>query len=411
VEWLGDMPEYWEVTKLKRVSLIQGGYAFPADSFGDAGIPVVRMNNIRRGTLDFDQVVRIPEHQCKEAFVLKEGDIVYGLSGSIGATGSLGNYAVVKSGDLPAQLNQRVARFQPNKNRIAEGFLLESLQTNEFYEQVLAHTTGTAQFNVSTNDIGNVALALPSLDEQKQIVNHLKSATESIVTAVDRARQEIVLLREYRTRLIADVVTGKLDVCEAAAQLPDELSNLDAKLRKRMREEIRLLQQRLGITAIYVTHDQAEALAISDRIVVMDRGRISQIGTPLELYHEPANRFVAEFIGEANFLPATIESSVEGWVNLRIGPQSLRVKSRPVSPGPVTVLARPETIRIHDHGEGLPGIIQKVSYLGSAADYTVETALGPILITDYDMAGGVLPSGAAVRLECLGHGVYPLPPE
>ena len=191
----------------------------------------------------------------------------------------------------------------------------------------------------------------------------------------------------------------------------EPLSNLDAKLRKRMREEIRLLQQRLGITAIYVTHDQAEALAISDRIVVMDRGRISQIGTPLELYHEPANRFVAEFIGEANFLPATIEPAAEGWMNLRIGPQFLRVKSRLVSPGPVTVLARPEAIRIHIDGEGLPGIIQKVSYLGSAADYTVETALGPILITDYDMAGGVLSSGAAVRLEFLSHGVYPLPPE
>jgi iron(III) transport system ATP-binding protein len=191
----------------------------------------------------------------------------------------------------------------------------------------------------------------------------------------------------------------------------EPLSNLDAKLRKRMREEIRLLQQRLGITAIYVTHDQAEALAISDRIVVMDRGRISQIGTPLELYHEPANHFVAEFIGEANFLPATIETAGEGWVNLRIGPQSLRVKSRLLSPGPVTVLARPETIRIHDRGEGLPGIIQKVSYLGSAADYTVETALGPILITDYDMVGGVLSSGAAVHLEFFSHGVYPLPPE
>ncbi|MCX5837245.1 MAG: ABC transporter ATP-binding protein [Deltaproteobacteria bacterium] len=191
----------------------------------------------------------------------------------------------------------------------------------------------------------------------------------------------------------------------------EPLSNLDAKLRKRMREEIRLLQQRLGITAIYVTHDQAEALAISDRIVVMNHGRISQIGTPLELYHEPANRFVAEFIGEANFLPGTIETALEGWANLRIGSQSLRVKSRPVSPGPVTVLARPEAIRIHIDGEGLPGVIQKVSYLGSAADYTVETDLGPILITDYDMAGGVLASGVAVRLEFLGHGVCPLPPE
>jgi iron(III) transport system ATP-binding protein len=190
----------------------------------------------------------------------------------------------------------------------------------------------------------------------------------------------------------------------------EPLSNLDAKLRKRMREEIRLLQQRLGITAIYVTHDQAEALAISDRIVVMEKGRIAQIGSPLELYHEPANRFVAEFIGEANFLPGTIESASDGSVDLRLGPQLLRVKSRLSSPGPVTVLARPETIRIHEGGEGLPGTIQKVSYLGSAADYTVETALGPILITDYDMACGVLPSGSAVRLEFLGRGVYPLPP-
>lgn len=191
----------------------------------------------------------------------------------------------------------------------------------------------------------------------------------------------------------------------------EPLSNLDAKLRKRMREEIRLLQQRLGITAIYVTHDQAEALAISDRIVVMDRGRIAQIGSPLQLYHEPANRFVAEFIGEANFLPGTIESAADGCVDLRLGPQLLRVKSRRLSPGPVTALARPETIQIHTGGEGLPGTIRKVSYLGSAADYTVETELGSILITDYDMADGVLPSGAVVRLEFQGRGVYPLPPE
>ncbi len=191
----------------------------------------------------------------------------------------------------------------------------------------------------------------------------------------------------------------------------EPLSNLDAKLRKRMREEIRLLQQRLGITAIYVTHDQAEALAISDRIMVMDRGRIAQIGAPLELYHEPANRFVAEFIGEANFLPATIEAAAEGCVDLRIGPQTLRVKSRLQTSGPVTVLARPETIQIHEQGEGLPGVIRKVSYLGSAADYTVETELGSILITDYDMADGVLPAGAAVRLEFSGHGIHPLPPE
>jgi len=191
----------------------------------------------------------------------------------------------------------------------------------------------------------------------------------------------------------------------------EPLSNLDAKLRKRMREEIRLLQQRLGITAIYVTHDQAEALAISDRIVVMDRGRISEIGTPLDLYHAPGNRFVAEFIGEANFLPATVEVVSEGWANIKIGPQSLRVRSRRVSPGPVTVLARPEAIRIRADGDGLAGTIEKVSYLGSSADYTVETTLGSVLVTDYAITGGVLSAGAKVHLEFLAHGVYPLPPE
>jgi iron(III) transport system ATP-binding protein len=206
------------------------------------------------------------------------------------------------------------------------------------------------------------------------------------------------------------VAVARALVMQPKVLLFDEpLSNLDAKLRKRMREEIRLLQQRLGITAIYVTHDQAEALAISDRIVVMERGRVSQIGTPLELYKAPGNRFVAEFIGEANFLPAHLESTEDGWADVRIGAQRLKVQSRTLPVGPVTVLARPEAIRVKTEGDGLRGTIQKVSYLGSSADYTVQTDLGPILITDYGMEGGVLGAGTTVHLEFLAHGVYPLP--
>jgi iron(III) transport system ATP-binding protein len=206
------------------------------------------------------------------------------------------------------------------------------------------------------------------------------------------------------------VAVARALVMQPKVLLFDEpLSNLDAKLRKRMREEIRLLQQRLGITAIYVTHDQAEALAISDRIVVMDKGRISQIGSPDELYRRPGNRFVAEFIGEANFLPARLEAMVDGHARVVLGPQRLQVMSPLLQPGPVTVLARPEAIRIRTQGDGLPGTVQKVSYLGSSADYTVETELGPVLITDYEMEGGVLRAGMAVRLEFLPHGVYPLP--
>ena len=221
VEWLGDVPAHWEESRVKQISRIQGGFAFSSDIFGDVGVPVVRMHNIHRGVLRLDNVVRVPEFQCKEAFALKEGDIVYGLSGSIGETGSLGNYAIVRRSDLPAQLNQRVARLQPSVDLLADSFLVRSLQTNTFYEQVLAHTSGTAQFNVSTKDIGNVYISLPPVDEQQQIVQHLSRAAANIDTNIARANRQINLLREYRTRLIADVVTGKLDVRDAAAALPE----------------------------------------------------------------------------------------------------------------------------------------------------------------------------------------------
>ena len=217
VEWLGEIPAHWEIMRLKQASRIQGGFAFSTDSFRSEGIPVVRMNNIRRGVLDLDDVVRIPEHKGKDAFALNEGDIIYGLSGSIGATGSLGNYAVVRKGDTPAQLNQRVARFRPMIDRIAEKFLVGSLQTSVFYEQVLSYTTGTAQFNVSTNDIGNVVLALPPIKEQRAIAAFLDSETAPINALMARVREAIDCLNELRTALISAAVTGKIDVREAAA--------------------------------------------------------------------------------------------------------------------------------------------------------------------------------------------------
>ena len=229
MEWLRKVPEHWEVRRLKQVTQVQGGFAFSSDLFGHDGIPVVRMNNIQRGVLCIDNVVRVPEHQCKEAFALKEGDILYGLSGSIGATGSLGNYAIVKRTDLPAQLNQRVARLQPMREKLVDGFLMNSLQTRAFYAQVLALTSGTAQFNVSTSDIGNVAITLPPIYEQEEIIQCLSSATANIDTAKASTNRQIKLLQEHRTRLIADVVTGKLDVREAAAKLPEEDAFGDAE--------------------------------------------------------------------------------------------------------------------------------------------------------------------------------------
>jgi len=223
IPWVGEIPEHWEVVRTKNVCRIQGGFAFKTEWFKAEGIPVIRMSNLRRGDLDISEAVRVGGEHCLSDYQLSEGDILYGLSGSIGSTGSLGNFAVVRQSDLPAQLNQRVARFRPNKSTVACDFLVLLLQTSVFYEQVLSDTTGTAQFNVSTNDVGRVAFALPSLTEQVRIVSSVAEAISPLNITTSRLEGEIALLREYRTRLVADVVTGKLDVREAATRLPDEV--------------------------------------------------------------------------------------------------------------------------------------------------------------------------------------------
>ena len=104
--------------------------------------------------------------------------------------------------------------------QLSDTFLVYVLQTKSFYTQVLSYTSGTAQFNVSTGDIGNIFIALPPINEQQQIVRRLRSTAAKIDADIRRARREIDLLREYRTRLVADVVTGKVDVRESATSLP-----------------------------------------------------------------------------------------------------------------------------------------------------------------------------------------------
>ena len=138
------------------------------------------------------------------------------------------------------------------------------------------------------------------------------------------------------------VAVARALVLEPAVMLFDEpLSKLDARLRRSMREEIRALQQRLKLTVAYVTHDQAEALAVSDQIIVMDQGRIAQAGTPQQLYEQPASVFVAGFMGEAMLFEA--EVGADGQVQL--GPLRF-TPARPVAPGPARVAVRPEAWRV-----------------------------------------------------------------
>jgi iron(III) transport system ATP-binding protein len=184
------------------------------------------------------------------------------------------------------------------------------------------------------------------------------------------------------------VAVARALVLEPQVLLFDEpLSNLDAKLRRRVREEIREIQQKLGLTVVYVTHDQEEALAVSDRIIVMNNAAIAQDGTPRELYDAPANAFVADFIGEANVFDCDVLSVEDGTATVRLGSLSLRLPARGHGPGKAMLAARPSRIEIHPAGtpETLPGTLEKATYVGSHLEFVVGTDFGEVFVVSPDV--------------------------
>ncbi|TVQ97024.1 MAG: ABC transporter ATP-binding protein [Spirochaetaceae bacterium] len=174
----------------------------------------------------------------------------------------------------------------------------------------------------------------------------------------------------------------------------EPLSNLDAKLRVQTRTEIKRVQKLLGITALYVTHDQTEALSLSDRIVIMNRGRVVQIGTPKEIYHHPSTPFVSDFIGNANFLDGEVEAVRDGVVSIHLGPTSVMLPAAQCDEGlrpgdEVVVSVKPEAIEVGIPDEVCatnPQMIGRVDYagfVGASTEYrilfgdTFVTALQP----------------------------------
>jgi spermidine/putrescine ABC transporter ATP-binding subunit len=208
-------------------------------------------------------------------------------------------------------------------------------------------------------------------------------AKEEIARRVDEAL-ELVRLSGLGGRFPREISGGQQQrvalaraiVIRPSVLLLDEpLSNLDAKLRQDMRREIRELQRQLGLTTVFVTHDQEEALTLSDTVVVMNKGCIEQVGSPLQVYESPSSLFVTQFIGEANILSGRLEDVGPGTVRLVLtgGITVIATTSSPVMVGHTAMLAlRPENLRVFQPGDGrtggyanrFDGIVVGVTYLG-----------------------------------------------
>jgi iron(III) transport system ATP-binding protein len=275
-------------------------------------------------------------------------------------------------------------------------------------------------------DIGfvfqNYAL-FPHLTVQENVAYGLRVRRQS---AADIARNvekvlQLVDLAGFGPRLPDELSGGQQQrvalaravVIQPRVLLFDEpLSNLDAKLRVQMRSEIRDLQRVLGITTVYVTHDQEEAMAISDRIAVMDQGRVAQCDTAEELYRRPGSSFVASFLGRTNLLDASVVRRDDDRVILDVEGQCLSVKaSAAFGPGDaVRAMIRPEAIGIGPAGEGLRATVVTRTYLGDKVEYVARFASQNLHIVRFNpVESERFAPGSEVMISLPSDGVQLLP--
>jgi putative spermidine/putrescine transport system ATP-binding protein len=288
--------------------------------------------------------------------------------------------------------------------RIIAGFI----RPNE--GSVRIDATDTTSIPPHQRDIGmvfqNYAL-FPHMTVTQNVEFGLKMRKVPREEAAKRVGQalELVQLRgleqRYPTQLSGGqqqrVAVARAIVINPTLLLLDEpLSNLDAKLRVDTREEIRRLQRQLGVTTIFVTHDQEEALTISDRIAVMSAGRLEQEGTPQELYNHPRTAFVANFIGTANLFAGQVIGRQAGTATVALRDSSLRVEvgtDGGLEPTEALVMVRPERIGLHAPGEAppgpnsLPGRITLLTFVGATVRHHVMLDGGPRVLVDLPNQG------------------------
>lgn len=214
---------------------------------------------------------------------------------------------------------------------------------------------------------------------------------------------EMVRLEEYGDRYPNQLSGGqqqRVSLARALVMRPglllldEPLSNLDAKLRESMRFEISAIQKKLGITVIYVTHDQSEAMTMSDRIVVMSMGVVQQIGAPYDIYTHPANKMVADFVGLINFIPAEQKGDR---AFLRGTGFSVPYDGTPKKE--LQLAVRPENITMSAHGGAIPGTIDEFFYLGDSVDYRVNVEGAIIRVIEKGAELGALKVGDRVYLD------------
>ncbi|MDC0565720.1 ABC transporter ATP-binding protein [Candidatus Pelagibacter sp.] len=232
--------------------------------------------------------------------------------------------------------------------------------------------------------IENVSYGLKMINVNKE--EYIEKALETL---------KLVNLDGYENRMPSELSGGqqqRVAVARAIVLKPkvllfdEPLSNLDAKLRRQVREDIREIQQKLGVTTIYVTHDQEEALAISDKVIVMNKAVIAQQGSPKDLYNFPKNKFIANFIGDANDVSAEIINKQSNTYELKLAEMSVKIENNQDLKDKVTLALRPEKIKIKrdNNNNCIHATIKNASFVGSSYQYILNSKIGNLYVVSGD---------------------------
>jgi putative spermidine/putrescine transport system ATP-binding protein len=309
---------------------------------------------------------------------------------------SFGNAVAVKDFNLSVQQGEFVSFLGPSgcgkttTLRMIAGFELPTSGKIAINDNDLTYTPPNKR------NVGMVfqSYALfPNMTVAQNVGYGLKIARKPKAEIETRVNEMLTLIQmeQFATRYPYQLSGGQqqrvalaraLAIRPQVLLLDEPLSALDAKIRLELRQEIRRIQQQLNITTIYVTHDQEEALSLSNRIVVMSQGKIEQIGTPTQIYNEPATEFVAQFVGQLNLLPVEVVSPAKGVV--RLGGQIIRAgRFGHLNSRPVRLAVRPEELNpgFVEGINNLSGRVESVTYLGSIVRIRIEVE-GHLLALD-----------------------------